>query len=110
MDKILEHTITIGLNDKDTKKEKWYYKLFPFLVTRKIENILYKQGIDGYTMIKSKGGYRHDNGQKVKENSIVVYMYFVERVQILNAISDLKTKLNQESIVYKIAEVQSQLV
>lgn len=46
MDKILKHTITIGLNDKDTKKEKWYYKLLPFLVTKRIENILYKQGIE----------------------------------------------------------------
>lgn len=46
MDKILKHTITIGLNDKDTKKEKWYYKLLPFLATKRIENILYKQGIE----------------------------------------------------------------
>lgn len=61
-------------------------------------------------MTKAKGGYKHENGQKVKENSIVVYMYLVERVQILNAISDLKIKFNQESIAYEVAEVQSQLV
>lgn len=95
------HMLIVGLADKDSKKQE--------IPTSSAMNILkrlmLKQGIYGYTMLnddKTKsniiGGYRHEDGYFVEENSIIILLFFVENIQISNLISDAKIALNQECI------------
>ena len=95
------NTYFIGLNDKDTKKQE----ISTTNAMNIIKRLMLRQGIYGYTMlnddkIKSniKGGYRHEDGYFVEENSIIILLFFVENIQISNLISDTKIALNQESI------------
>lgn len=57
--------LTIGLNDKDTKQQRYdtitAYKM--------VENIL-QQYTDGYTMYQANGGYKHNDGTFTNENII----------------------------------------
>lgn len=97
----------VGLNDKDTKKQE--------ISTEKSIDIickaLAKQGITDLTMQQGIGIYTHQDGTKTTETSLIVTMLFVERVQVINAISDIKTILNQECVALETVQVkESELV
>lgn len=98
--------ITVGLNDKDTKKQKhftkWYYKE----IFKKLEYL----AIDGATLTESLGYYRHDDGSTVKEKSINIELLFIEEVTAKNLAKLLKQSLNQESVVFRVENINSDLI
>lgn len=98
--------ITVGLNDKDTKKQKhftkWYYK-------RIFKNLEYL-AIDGATLTESLGYYRHENGETVKEKSINIELLFIEEVTVRNLAKLIKKEFNQESVIFAVEELNSELI
>ncbi len=88
-------TMFIGLNDKDTKKQE--------IDTERAVNLVYnalcKQGIDCITYDIKNGVYKHNNGTIVFEKNIIVEMFFVENIQVVRALNEIKSILNQESIL-----------
>lgn len=103
---IIMYKLYVGLNDKDTKKQE--------IPTKKAIDIickcLAKQGITGMTEYLGNGVYTHTDGTKTIEKSYIIEMFFVERIQIVNAISDIKTLLNQEAVVLCEQKVKSELI
>ena len=96
--------LTIGLNDKDTKTQ-----LYDDITAYKIvENIL-KQYLDGYTILKAFGGYKHDDGTFTQKNSLRVELLFTTALQVKIICDNIKEQLNQESIAVEIVETNSQL-
>ena len=96
--------LTIGLNDKDTKTQ-----LYDDITAYKIvENIL-KQYLDGYTILKAFGGYKHDDGTFTQENSLRVEILFTTALQVKIICDKIKQALNQESIAVETIEINSQL-
>ena len=92
----------VGLNDKETKKQE--------ISTKKAIDIicktLAKQGITDLTLNQGMGIYTHEDGTKTTEISLIITMLFVERVQVINANSDIKTILNQECVALETIKVE----
>lgn len=92
----------VGLNDKDTKKQE--------IDTQKainiVCNILARQGITDLTMQQGVGAYTHEDGTRTFETSLIITMLFIERIQVVNAISDIKTILNQECVALETIKVE----
>ena len=92
----------VGLNDKDTKKQE--------IDTQKainiVCNILARQGITDLTIQQGVGAYTHEDGTRTFENSLIITMLFIEKIQGANAVSDIKTLLNQEAVVFETVEVK----
>lgn len=92
----------VGLNDKDTKKQE--------IDTQKainiVCNILARQGITDLTIQQGVGVYTHEDGIRTFENSLIITMLFIEKIQVANAVSDIKTILNQEAVVFETVEVK----
>lgn len=94
-----QHTLTIGLNDKDTYKQIYTTKQ----AIAKLTSVL-QQHTSGYTIRQAQGGYTHSNGTFVTENTLIVeIIQNLPRKVIKALVEDIKSPqcLNQESIVYK---------
>jgi hypothetical protein len=95
MKNIYKLTVTVGLNDKDTKKQKhfkkWYYK--------ELYKIFDYLQIDGATITEAKGFYRHKDGTKVIEKSLVIDFYGEDKNNIKSLVKLLLKKFNQECII-----------
>lgn len=90
-----EVKLIVGLNDKDTKKQE----ISTEKAEKAIEKVLF-QYTDGYTLqLDTKGLYKHENGETVKETSIVILLYYTDNVTVNKIIKELKQQLNQESIM-----------
>lgn len=87
--KVKKHTLFIGLNDKDTKKQ--------IISNSKARNII-SDVVGDCTISKAYGCYTHDNGTKVKENTLRVELLFKADNEVLLFCKRLKELLNQESI------------
>lgn len=105
-DRIIEYTLYIGLNDKDTKKQEVSNEF----ALNAINRILLNEGITDKTVQNALGVYTHKNGKTTTENSLILTMFFVERIQLIRAIEEIKIILNQESIILKEQEVKSELL
>lgn len=83
----------IGLKDKDTKKQK----IPTFLAARQIEKTVCNY-IGGATIYRARGCYKHENGQVVRENTVIVETSCDNEQVVLECVKTLKVKFNQESI------------
>lgn len=93
---IKEHILQVGFNDKDTKTQKHTTKA----ILAEIEYTL-KKLTDGYTLtLNTKGGYRHNNGTYVDEQSATISLMFIEDNIVTQIINTLKQTLNQETILH----------
>ena len=98
---IKQHTITVGFNDKDTKKQEFSTKT----ILSKIKGIL-KANTNGYTIRHfNDGGYRHNDNTYIDEKSITIDLMYIEDDQVMKVINILKHDLNQESILYTSVEL-----
>lgn len=97
-------TLTIGLNDKDTKIQK-----YDIITSYKLVEDILKQYTDGYTIYEAKGGYKHDDGYFVQENSLVVMLLFVNEMLVRVVCNKIKEVLNQESIAVCKETIKSDL-
>ena len=84
----------IGLNDKDTKQQE----LTNLDAKAEISTILFKYFPNGFTLQECQGMYRHEDGTVVCENTIKVILFDYAIGLVLDAVEDLKLKLNQECI------------
>lgn len=88
----------IGLNDKDTKHQE----LTNLDAKAEISTILFKYFPNGFTLQECQGMYKHDDGTVVCENTIKVILFDYNAELVLNAVEDLKLKLNQECIAIEL--------
>lgn len=103
--KIKEFTISMGLFDKDTKRQE-----ISTLDAYKI-CINYLMSItDGATITEGKGIYKHNDGTVIIEPSFIIQLSFIEKAQVLEIIKNLKVLFNQESIVLSETITDSDLV
>lgn len=99
-------TFFIGLNDKDAKVQV----IDTLAAARIIQATFMKHDVDGATITQGKGIYRHDNGDVVAEETIIVQVFeFGEPVPVAAICEDLKALLNQESIAVEKQETNSEL-
>ncbi len=100
MEKIV---LSIGLNDKDTKKQEVSTTAAQSLVEDACIRLT-----EGATVYKAKGVYKHNSGEKVQENTIRVELYNanIERVKAL--CKYLKKSLNQEAIAVERQKIVSE--
>ena len=90
---MLEHTLFIGMNDKNTLKQELPIEEVKAKINEVVGDCTIKEGATGY--------YTHDNGQKVIEKSLEVVKFGGSKRQIVNMAKQLKKILNQESIILK---------
>lgn len=102
-----KYILTIGLNDKDTKHQK-YDIITSYQI---IENIL-KQYTDGYTIYQTNGGYKHNDATFIQEISIRVELMFIDELTVRIIANKIKepTALNQETIAFEKVECNSELI
>lgn len=91
----------IGLNDKDTKIQK--YNIQEAKEYIQVEASLLN--IEGYTIVEGNGFYTHLNGCQVTEKTLIVELLFVEYETIIKLCDALKVSLNQESIALQQIEL-----
>lgn len=95
---MIKHIFNIGLNDQNTKKQIYTSKQAQ---ERIIDQILKHTNITGYTIHTAKGGYTHTDGTYTAENSLILELFDkLPHKTIKQLANDIKTALNQESVVY----------
>ena len=101
MAKLLRHTLIVGLNDKDTKKQ----------VTNRHHAKKIIMGIVGdCTMTDALWHYTHEDGSTVNEKSIKVELLFKADNEVMQYCKQIKKALNQESIAIVKDYIESELV
>ena len=98
-------TLSIGLNDKDTKKQIISTDDAKKVITKAV----YKY-CNGGTVTNATGIYTHENGEKVQEHTIVVYMYGEPLENVEKLANHLKKALNQETIAIEIQSIKSAFI
>lgn len=94
---IIKYNIYIGLNDKDSKKQEISIER----AKEKVIEILTNNNINGLTMYKVDGVFKHETGEVVFEKSLKVELLEVKKEDVLRSIEELKKALNQESILFE---------
>lgn len=101
------YTLTIGLFDKDTKKQKFSHALARNIVSQLITETI------GYgTIYNGDGIYTHVNGEVVVEPSVV---FFVDgekdlKDKVVNLAWNVKKALNQESVMLEETAVKMEFI
>ena len=105
--KMRRYTLTIGLFDKDTKKQKFSHALARNIVSQLITETI------GYgTIYNGDGIYTHVNGEVVVEPSIV---FFVDgekdlKDKVKTLAWQIKKALNQESVMLEETAVKMEFI
>ena len=95
---MIKHIFNIGLNDQTQRKQIYTSKQAQ---EKLITAILKHTNITGYTIHTAKGGYTHADGTTTQENSLILELFDkLPRKTIKQLANDIKTALNQESVVY----------
>ena len=101
------YTLTIGLFDKDTKRQKISTDIAIRIVSDLVVNVI------GYgTIHQGNGIYTHNNGSIVIEPSIV---FFVDgekdlKYKVKNLAWQIKKALNQESVMLEETAVKMEFI
>lgn len=90
-----KYNIYIGLNDKDSKKQEVSTRR----AKEEVIKILNANNITGLTMYEVTGVFKHEDGTLTFEKSLKVELLEVEEEEVLRSINELKTALNQESVL-----------
>ena len=101
MAKLLRHTLIVGLNDKDTKKQ--------ICTTERAKRVIMNI-VGDCTMTDALGHYTHEDGSAVKEKSIKVEMLFKADNQVVEYAHAIKKQLNQESVALVKDYIESELI
>lgn len=101
MAKLLRHTLIVGLNDKDTKKQ---------VCNRHRAKKVIMDIVGDCTISDAIGHYTHEDGSQVNEKSIKVEMLFKADNQVIDFAKRIKQELNQESIALVKDYIESTLI
>ena len=99
-----KHTLYMGLNDKDSKRQQ-----ISTLEAYKIVSNLVAKEFDGGTIYEADGVYRHDDGTIVIEKTLKIELLFAEQKDVKDFCETLKRIFNQESIAVQREEINSEL-
>lgn len=99
-----EFTFYVGLNDKDSKVQE-----INTIETYKLCMKTIQKFADGGTIFEADGFYTHDDGTVIIEKTLRIEVLFITESVARQIVSELKTKLNQESIAVTQKAIQSQL-
>ena len=92
--KQLKYEIIIGLKDKDT-----YHQMLPTSKFVEIVTSVCKKNNIGFSMHVMDGGYIHNNGTYILENSLNISLVYITKRQALKIASILKELFNQETVI-----------
>ena len=93
--------LVVGLNDASTKKQE---------VTNEQAREIVMNTCGDCSIQELFGAYTHEDGTKVRENSLRVELYFKEDAEVRLMAQELKKRLNQESIIFSKEIVNSELI
>ena len=102
---IKQHTLILGLNDKNTKKQH--------ITTPDAYNItmnILAGYFDGATITDTKGFYKHEDGTLTFETSLKIELLFADDKKVLQVIDQLKFVFNQETIALITNNIDSKLI
>ena len=99
--KIKKHTLLVGLNDKDTKKQK--------VTSAKARKVI-MDIVGDCTISDACGCYTHNNGTVVQEKCLRVELLFKADNEVTMFCKRIKRELNQESIALCTSYEESVLV
>ena len=101
MTQLLRHTLIVGLNDKDTKKQ---------VCNRHKAKKVIMDIVGDCTISDAIGHYTHEDGSTVNEKAIKVEMLFKADNQVICYAKQIKKELNQESVALVKDYIESELV
>lgn len=101
----IKYTLYVGLNDKDLKKQ-----IIPTEQAQLIVNNTIYTLTDGATVYPAYGVYKHNDGEKVLENTIKIELIDTPDQTLGNVIRTLKTALNQESVMVEKTMIEYQYI
>ena len=99
-----KYILYVGLNDKDTKTQK-----IDTLSAYNVTNNILLNYVEGATITQSKGIYKHNNGNIVIENTLVIELLFTDKTTVETIAKELKMALNQKSIAIQKQTIESYL-
>ena len=104
MTKLAKWTLSMGLNDKDTKMQ-----MISTLEAYKVVSNLLASTFGGSSIFEGRGVYTHENGVKVEETTLQINILFAAREDVRAFVETLKKLFNQESIAVEFIEADSDL-
>ena len=105
METTMRYTLNIGLNDKDTKVQK-----YDILTSYKLVEDILQEYTDGYTIYETHGGFRHEDKHFVQEKSLTVLLYNTNDMMIKIIVDKIKDTLNQESVAVTLEQVNTRFM
>ena len=102
--KIKKYIISIGFADQDARRE-----LRTVEESREIVKNILDGYFDGYSVSYGEGKYTHEDGGIVRENNMMVTLYFARVAVVHKAADQIKKALNQESVAIEESKVTSYL-
>ncbi|MBR0462604.1 MAG: DUF3574 domain-containing protein [Erysipelotrichaceae bacterium] len=102
MNEVKQATIYVGLNDSETKEQKYDLKRYVDVLKD-----VCKAYNTAFSLYLANGGYFHDDGTYVDENTLVVMLLGTAEETVNEIARDLCVFFNQESVMvtYDTAEV-----
>jgi hypothetical protein len=97
-----KYVMLIGMADKDAKVQTIPTEQFKDTINRVCGDCTIFENITGY--------YSHDDGTKVKEDTLKVELLFKDDAEVRLMANRLKSELNQESIILEKLTTNSMLV
>lgn len=92
--KTTTYKLYLGLNDKDTKLQK-----YDIVEAYKVANSIVLSHCEGATIYNGNGIYKHENGQVVVEQTLIIEISGASESSVASVIEDLKRVFNQECVL-----------
>lgn len=92
---MIKYNIYLGLNDKDTLKQK----IDTTKARKEVYNILLKNNIKAYTIYLVNGVFTNEKNEITKEKTLKIEVLDIKKDDILESIKEFKKVLNQESVL-----------
>ena len=100
-----KYTLYLGLNDKDTKTQK-----FDTITSYKITQDIILNHTDGATISLNDGIYTYKNGEIIIEKTLKIELLFINEIKTKAIIQELKERFNQESIAIQEILIKTDLI
>ena len=98
-------TLYLGLNDKDTKKQKVSTREAYTYVSKIIAS-----EFGGGTIYEARGVYTHEGGETIEEKTLRIELLFTTFEKVKTFVNTLKTAFNQESVIVQKEEINSVII